>query len=76
MTGPAFGNRQAMCNAGEVAVGGGGGLTLNSGTSSAATLIDSKPVPNTLGGTPTGWHTGFSLTGAVTVAAYVICAKP
>jgi hypothetical protein len=72
----AFGGRQAMCNAGEVAVGGGGGTTSNTGTSGAADLYDSKPVPNTDGGAPTGWHAGWTINGAVSVAAYVICARP
>ena len=76
LTGPAFGGRQAMCNTGEVAVGGGGGITGNTGTSGAADLYDSKPVPNTDGGAPTGWHAGWTLTGAISVAAYVVCARP
>ena len=28
------------------------------------------------GGKPTGWSVGLNITGAVTAAAYVICARP
>jgi len=43
---------------------------------SALDLIDRKPLPNTEGGTPTGWSVGLTLPGSVTAAAYVICARP
>lgn len=76
LTGPAFGGRVATCDAGEVAVGGGGGITANTGASGGLDLIDSKPVPNTAGGTPTGWFAGLNLTTAVSGAAYVVCARP
>lgn len=76
LNGPAFGGRQAMCNAAEVAVGGGGGSTVNTGSSGGITLVDSKPVPNTDGGKPTGWHAGLNMTTAGSAAAYVICARP
>jgi len=76
VTGPVFASRVVSCNTGEVAVGGGGGITTDGGATGALDLIDSKPRPLTDGGKPTGWSVGLNITGAVTAAAYVICAKP
>jgi len=64
----------AMCNPGEVAVGGGG-FTLETGEPTFLTY--SAPTPTT--GTPTGWDvTAATVAGsaAPSVQAYVVCAAP
>jgi hypothetical protein len=64
----------AMCNPGEVAVGGGG-FTL--GTGEPSFLAYSAPTPTS--GTPTGWNvTAGTVAGsaAPSVQAYVVCAAP
>jgi Collagen triple helix repeat (20 copies) len=66
----------AMCNPGEVAVGGGG-FTENSPCDEPTFLASSAPIPTT--GRPTGWRvTGVTVTGGVSpsVQAYVVCAAP
>jgi hypothetical protein len=49
VTGPVFASRVVSCNTGEVAVGGGGGITTDGGATGALDLIDSKPRPLTDG---------------------------
>jgi hypothetical protein len=68
------GSSVAMCNPGEVAVGGGG-FTLETGEPTF--LAYSAPTPTT--GTPTGWGvTAGTVAGsaAPSVQAYVVCAAP
>lgn len=69
-TTPDGGNRtvQATCDAGEVAVGGGG---WSNGTSN--TLSGSRPAPATDGSTPNAWQATFENTENVKTA-YVLCA--
>lgn len=73
--GDAYVNVVANCASGEVAVGGGGGETLDTGAG-GVTLIDSKPYHNTVGGTPTGWFANLHIAKGSTGAAYAICVKP
>jgi hypothetical protein len=64
----------AMCNPGEVAVGGGG---FTQETGEPTFLAYSAPTPTT--GTPTGWDvTAGTVAGsaAPSVQAYVVCAAP
>lgn len=72
---PTFATVSVSCEPGEVAVGGGGGSTINN-AGGGVTVTDSKPSPNTNGGTPTGWSVGMTVAVGYSGAAYVVCAKP
>lgn len=67
----------ANCNPGEVAVGGGGLVTGSSG--GIGVMSGSRPQPEVVGNTPTGWRLSArntSATGQITAQAYVVCASP
>ncbi len=74
-------NNRVMCNAGEVAIGGGAGMTGNAG---AEELQQSYPVegdesPAETGDTPRGWWSiieNYHPTASQTPVAYVLCARP
>lgn len=69
-------NRSVMCVPGEVAVGGGAGPA-DGGGNSAVTIRSSGPTPVGEGKTPTGWQGTWSYTAAgLTLAVWVVCAKP
>ena len=67
----------ALCDAGEVATGGGATVVGNDGGIGA--LRSSRPQPEAEGSVPTSWRINAfnsAPTGSITATAFVVCASP